>query len=319
MAFIDELQIHIKAGDGGNGVVRWRHEKGRDKAGPSGGNGGNGGSVYLQGSRDLNLLFKYRFQKEFLAEDGADGERDSRAGKGGDDLIVRFPIGSIVKNLRTHETFELMDEEQKILILNGGAGGYGNEHFKSSTNQTPEQCTLGRDGDQADFFVEIDLVADIGLIGLPNAGKSSLLNSLTNAQAKVGDFSFTTLDPNLGMLYGTVIADIPGVIEGASQGKGLGHKFLKHIRRTRVLVHCISADSEDILRDYNIIRNELEQFDTALTEKKEIILITKSDLISDEELTEKINFLKNKSKNILAVSILDDKLIKQLSEFLTKL
>lgn len=317
MAFIDELNIKIEAGDGGNGVVRFRHERSKPFGGPAGGDGGDGGSVFVMGSRDLGLLFKYRYQKEFIAEKGTDGGNNSKKGKNGEDLIIPLPIGSIIKNKKTGETYEILAENEKILILSGGEGGYGNEHFKSSTNQKPKNFTAGKKGDKAEFYIELRLLADIGLVGLPNAGKTSILNALTNAKAKVGDFSFTTLDPNLGNLYGLIIADIPGIIEGAAEGKGLGHKFLRHIRRTKALLHCISLENENLLETYHIIRDELASFDSELVEKEEIILLTKVDLVTAEVLKDKIKELKSVNKRVMAVSILDNELIKELSDFLT--
>lgn len=316
MSFIDELKVNIKAGKGGDGVVRWLSMRGMPKGGPAGGNGGRGGDVYIRSSRDTNLLFKYRYTKEFKAEDGVIGSDKSQYGHAGKDLYIDLPIGSYVKNLETSEEFELLEDGQEILILKGGVGGFGNEHFKSSRNQTPKEFTLGKQGEEAEFYIEIRLVADIGLIGLPSAGKSSLLNALTNTNAKVADYPFTTLDPNLGNLYGVIIADIPGLIEGAADGKGLGHKFLRHVSRTGLLLHCISVENEDVLEVYNIIRGELEKFDSKLLEKEEIILLTKTDLVSEEILKEKIRQLETLNKELKTVTIIDDNQLKNLSDYL---
>jgi GTP-binding protein len=243
MPFIDEMKFHGKAGRGGVGVVRWRHEFSKEWSGASGGNGGRGGDVRVRAVRDLGILQRYRNTKEFDAEKGEDGMKDSRHGRNGEDLVIDLPIGSIIVDHRTGHTFQLLEEGENMRILKGGSGGLGNEYFKGSTNTTPMESTNGYDGEEADFSVELELVADAGFIGLPNAGKSSLLNVLTNADAKVGSYAFTTLEPNLGALYNFVLADIPGLIEGASEGKGLGHKFLRHVRRTKMLFHLISLEA----------------------------------------------------------------------------
>ena len=225
MAFLDEITIHVAAGKGGDGVVRWRREKFISMGGPNGGDGGRGGHVTIRGVRSLRVLDQYKSKREFFAPNGVDGNSESLKGANGEELRIDFPIGSKVANLTTGQTWELTKEGQEITILKGGAGGYGNEHFKSSTNQAPKKATLGKPGEEADLHIEVSLIADVGLVGFPNAGKSSLLNALTNAQAKIGDYPFTTLDPNLGDLYGYIIADIPGLIEGASVGMGDGNIF----------------------------------------------------------------------------------------------
>ena len=270
--FLDELSIHLKAGRGGNGVVRWLHEKGKEYGGPSGGDGGRGGHLYATGIRDVGALLKYRHTSRLSAEDGGAGSNKSQHGKDGQDLTMTLPLGSILTNKKTGELFELLNENEPILILKGGSGGRGNEHFKGSINRNPTEWTPGKNGEESDFHIELRLIADVGLIGLPNAGKTSLLNVLTNAQGKVGSYEFTTLEPNLGECYGRIIADIPGLIEGASEGKGLGDKFLRHIRRTRALLHCISLENENLVQTYNLIRDELARYDEKLLEKEEWIL-----------------------------------------------
>lgn len=318
--FIDEIKFFAKAGHGGNGVVRWRREKFIDKGGPNGGDGGRGGDIYALAISDIHLLSKYKHKKEFEAEDGADGEGGSRHGRDGNDLIIEFPVGSIITNIESGSKVSLDKEGQKELLLKGGVGGYGNEQFKSSVNTTPEKATNGKTGEQGNFKIELELFADVGLVGLPNAGKSSLLNTVTNAQAKIGNYQFTTLDPNLGDFYGYTIADIPGLIEGASSGKGLGIKFLKHIKRTRILVHLIALDNEKPMQVYKEIRKELGVYDKNLLEKEEIIILTKTDLIDDKKKIEKIKKEFNKlGKPVFTLSLYDDESIKNLIDELVKL
>src|SRR3989344_5648996 len=319
MAFVDEISFHIKAGDGGSGVVRRRHEKGKEFAGAAGGNGGRGADVYIRAIRDVGILGKYRNIKEFVAENGADGMRNSMHGKDGVDLTVDLPLGSIITHGLTGKKISLLKEGETILILKGGRGGLGNEHFKASTNTRPQESTPGKPGEEADFFIELELVADAGLIGLPNAGKTSLLNALTNAAAKVGSYEFTTLEPNLGALYAFILADIPGLIEGASEGKGLGHAFLRHIRRTKILLHCVSLENEDVLKAYDSIRAELKEFDSTLAEKREIVVLTKTDAVSADALKKAKASIKKRNKDILTVPILDDAAVKSLSDDLVKI
>ncbi len=319
MAFIDEIEFHAKAGNGGGGVVRWRHEKNKEFAGAGGGNGGPGGDVYVRAVRDTNILARHKTVKLFEAQNGEDGQNFGRQGRAGDDCYIELPIGSIVKNLKTGRTIELFEnEEQKI--LHGGRGGLGNEHFKASTNIRPEQSTDGMEGEEADFKVELNLIADAGFIGLPNAGKSSLLNALTDARAKVGNYQFTTLDPNLGALPGGfILADLPGLIEGAADGKGLGHKFLKHIKRTKLFFHLISLENQDVASVYNGIRKELENFGDGLEQKKEVIILTKTDLVDAETISKARQALLPMNKDILEVSVIDDQAIKRLSETITQM
>lgn len=310
--FIDEVTLHMRAGRGGDGVVRWRHEKGKDKGGPSGGNGGKGGNIYARAVRDIGVLSAYRNVKVFEAGDGEDGAKDLKQGAEGKDLEIKLPIGSRLTNLTTGHSIELLEENNKVLLLKGGRGGLGNEHFKSSTNIRPKEFTPGENGEETGFHIELLLIVDIGIIGLPNAGKSSLLNVLTRAKSKVGAFPFTTLEPHLGMFYGLVLADIPGLIEGAAEGKGLGHKFLCHIERTKSLIHCISALSEDSLKDYEIVRNELSLYNKSILKKPEVLVLTKVDMVTKTEEDKKIKSLKKVCKNVVPFSILDDELVNNL-------
>ncbi len=316
---VDEIKLFLRAGKGGDGVVRWRHEKSIEFGGPSGGNGGRGGAVYIEAVPDISILSKYKSKKSFMAENGTDGFRDSEHGKQGDDFVLKLPIGSVVKNLSTGEIFNLLKAGEKKQVLSGGRGGVGNEAFKSSRNVSPDKATLGEKGEQADFFIELELFADVGLIGLPNAGKSSLLNHITNAEAKVGNYAFTTIEPNLGALYEFVLADIPGLIEGAADGKGLGDKFLKHIRRTKILVHLISAENEDIKKTYKTIRDELGKFDKELLEKEEVIVLSKTDVTDEKEIEKKLKEIKKLKKPFFAISIIDDKAIKNFRDELVKI
>jgi GTPase len=316
--FIDELTLHFKAGRGGDGVVRWRQEKGIEKGGPWGGNGGKGGDVYAIAVRDIGILAAYKNTKIFEAKNGESGGKALKQGKEGEDLEIKLPIGSKITNHESGHIIELLEEGQKVLLLKGGRGGLGNNHFKSSTNINPFQSTPGELGEEADFDIELLLIVDLGLIGLPNAGKSSLLNALTSAKSKVGNFPFTTLEPNLGSFYGLILADIPGLIEGASQGKGLGHKFLRHIERTKALLHCVSVENEDPLATYQVVRKELELYNEDIIKKPEVILLTKVDMVSPEEANQKLQALRSVSPEVLAVSAIDDKLLAKLGEYLTQ-
>ena len=282
--FIDQLTIYAKAGNGGDGVTRWRHEKFRPMAGPAGGNGGNGGDVFLRAVRDVNLLAKYTGSKSFEAESGVSGGAGSLYGKNGEDLYIDVPVGSYVTDKERGRTYELLEEGQIERVFKGGGGGLGNEHFKSATNRSPEESTPGRAGEEGELEIALSLVVDVGLIGMPNAGKSTLLNTFTNARSKVGAFPFTTLEPHLGDFYGFTLADIPGLIEGAAAGKGLGHTFLRHVTRTKMLLHLVSLETEDALERYHTVRKELTAFSKELMEKEEWIILTKKDLVNQDYL-----------------------------------
>ncbi|MDD4989449.1 MAG: GTPase ObgE [Candidatus Pacebacteria bacterium] len=317
---IDHVTLKIEAGKGGDGVVRWRREKGIPFGGPAGGDGGKGGDVYFRVLRDIQALSIYKHKKEWSAEGGEAGQKRSMHGSNAGDLFLQIPLGSVVYNREYDKKYEFM-EEGDFIVLRGVKGGLGNENFKSSTNRAPEEFTKGEPGEFATFDIELKLIADVGLIGLPNAGKSSLLNALTRAGAKIGDYPFTTLEPNLGVYFNYVLADIPGLIEGASEGKGLGHKFLRHITRTRVLVHLVSAENDDVAKVYTTIREELGKYDKELLKREEIIVLSKIDTIDEKTMKEKIKALEkaSKSKDIKVLSLYEDKTVKEFGDDLIKI
>ncbi len=314
---IDEVKIKLSAGRGGNGLVAF--DRSKYSQGPSGGSGGNGGNVYLEAVSNLNALSQFRFKKDFKAADGENGKSRRLDGSRGKDLVLKIPVGTVIHNLDVGKDTEIIKPHKCILVAKGGKGGKGNYLLRSSVNVTPMEAEKGKEGERFNFVLELRLIADVGLVGLPNAGKSSLLNELTKANAKVAAYPFTTLEPNLGDFYGLIIADIPGLIEGASQGKGLGIKFLRHIKRTKVLIHCISCESEDLIRDYKIIRKELEKYSADLGKKPEYVFLTKTDLIGEKEIKKKSKELKKISKNILAVSIHDWESMEKVKKLLEKI
>lgn len=307
LMLVDEAEIIVRGGHGGAGRVSFRSKIG---GGPDGGNGGKGGDVYAKATSDVYALKQFLSKKVCEASDGESGGAGIRSGANGKDLILLMPVGIVLTDEKGTE-IELTADGQQILLVKGGLGGRGNESFKSPSNTTPRYAQKGLEGEERKLKLKLKLIADFGLIGLPNAGKSSLLNELTRVNAKIGAYPFTTIEPNLGVLNGKVLVDIPGLIEGASEGKGLGHKFLKHIEKVKLLLHCISSESDDPLKDYKIIREELKKFNPELLNKKEIILLTKSDL--GESKLKKIG-----KEKIIPVSIHDwdsiQALIKILSE-----
>lgn len=321
MAFVDEIRIHAIAGHGGPGVVRWLHTKGINKGGPSGGDGGRGGDIVLEGVRDLAALASYRFTKKFRAENGKPGGSNDKHGADGEPTVLKVPVGTVARIVSTNEEFEILEEGQRVVVFKGGPGGYGNTHFKSSTNQNPMQAKEGKKGGVGDIEITLKLIADAGLIGFPNAGKSSLLNALTRASSKVGAYPFTTLEPYLGDFYGRLLADIPGLIEGASAGRGLGSKFLRHVERTGLLVHLVSAEQDDPAAAYRAIRNELEAFGRGLSEKPELIVLSKSDMAAPDELEAKRSALEETAagKEVLTLSVIDDASLKAFSDRLASL
>lgn len=311
---IDEVAIIARGGKGGPGRVSFYS---KTNGGPNGGDGGKGGDVFVEATSDLYALNRFLSKSEYSGGNGEQGGHNQKSGAAGKDLNLTVPIGTSIIDEKGSET-ELNELNKKVLLAKGGLGGKGNAFFKSSSNTTPRYAQPGLRGEEKKLKLKLKLIADFGLIGLPNAGKSSLLNELTNAEAKIGGYPFTTLEPNLGMLKKKVIADIPGLIEGASSGKGLGHKFLKHIEKVHLLLHCISSQSEDPVRDYNIIHEELEKYNSKLLEKQEIILITKSDLVEKADLEKKLKTLNKLGKKIIPLSIHNwdslQELIKILSE-----
>ncbi len=314
---IDEITITVKAGDGGNGAVAFNKVK--LSRGPTGADGGTGGSVYFEGTGDINALMVFASRKEVEAERGRDGRGQFLDGRKGEHLVLKVPVGTTITNLETNYSQEINEVGQRILAAGGGVGGRGNFKFRSATNTTPMEHEDGTRGDVATYKINVHLIADVGLVGLPNAGKSTLLNELTAAKSRVANYAFTTLEPHLGSYYGIILADIPGIIEGASGGKGLGVKFLKHIERTRVLFHLVSAESDDVVRDYKVIRNELETYNPELTKKTEHVFLTKVDSVSDAEVKEKMTAFKKAGITVVPVSVLEPESLQEIKKLLNKI
>ncbi len=311
---VDNINLLVKAGNGGNGAATFLRNAQEFKGGPDGGNGGNGGSVYIQGSNNITDLRQFRYRKNITAEDGIPGRRKNLYGKNAPDKTIFVPLGTRITDVESHIVYEITNTSDSILIAKGGKGGRGNAEFKTSTNQSPQFAEEGTIGEKKELFLELRIIAQIGLIGLPNSGKSSLLAVLTNATPKIGNYPFTTLEPNIGMFENYAIADIPGLIEGASKGKGLGIGFLKHIEKTEILIHCIDATSENPKKIYEIVRNEFKQFNPLLLNKPEIILITKTDLVNEKKLKEIISIFKKTKKEVLTYSLYNQESIDVLKQ-----
>lgn len=320
--FTDYVKITAKAGNGGNGAISFRHEKYVAAGGPDGGDGGKGGDIYFVVDQDENTLIDFRYKKKFKAENGNNGEGARRFGKSGEDLYIKVPIGTIIKDAKTERVLaDLSEKNQKALILHGGRGGKGNSNFATATRQAPRFAQDGEDGEEKELILELKLLADVGLIGFPNVGKSTLLSIVTDAKPKIADYHFTTLDPNLGVVkkeYGEsfVIADIPGIIEGASEGIGLGTQFLRHIERTRLLLHVIDvsgSEGRNPVEDFYTINNELKKYSQKLSERKQIIVANKIDSMQDESLYKNLEKLaKEKGLEIFKISAATNTGIKEL-------
>ena len=309
MKFLDQVKIYVKAGNGGDGSPSFRREKFIEYGGPDGGDGGNGGSVIFESERNLNTLIDFRYAQHFKAENGFSGSKRNRTGANGKDLIIKVPVGTqIYEEDNNTLVYDFVKNKEKYLVANGGLGGLGNVRFKSSTNRAPKKKTNGKTGEEFWVWLQLKVIADIGIIGLPNAGKSSLLSALTRAKPKVASYPFTTIDPNLGVTYynnkEVTLADIPGLVEGAHKGVGLGDKFLRHVERCKMLVHLIDLSEENLLDNYLKVKNELTKYDCKLGEKREIIVFNKLDLFSKKDIDKKIKMFKSKiKKNYEIISV----------------
>ena len=314
MKFLDQAKIYIKAGDGGPGSSSFRREKYVEFGGPDGGDGGDGGSVIFESERNLNTLIDFRYTQHFKAEKGKPGSKRNKSGANGKNLIIKVPIGTqIFEEDNNTLIYDFNNNKEKYLVASGGEGGLGNLRFKSSTNRAPRKKTLGKIGEEFWIWLQLKVIADIGIVGLPNAGKSSLLSALTRAKPKIASYPFTTINPNLGVTYYNnkemTLADIPGLVEGAHKGIGLGDKFLKHIERCKVLLHLIDLSEVNMLENYLKVRNELKNYNNILIKKREIIVFNKSDLLSQQDIKKKIKVFKDKIKKkfeIISVFVKDD-------------
>ncbi len=304
--FIDYVEIEVTAGKGGDGAVAFRREKYVPKGGPSGGNGGNGGNIIIKAHHNLTTLLDFRYKRKFRAENGAPGGTSLKDGKYGNDVILKVPVGTIIKDITSKKILcDLKIDNQEYLLAKGGKGGKGNSNFATSTNQAPRRAEPGRIGETKKIILELKLIADVGLVGFPNAGKSTLISTISAAKPKIADYPFTTLEPNLGIVQykeykSFIVADIPGIIEGAHTGKGLGIKFLRHIERTKILLFLIDISSENYVNDFNILLNEIKSYSKVLSEKKIVIGLSKADIVTDKEIN-KISDLIIDNKKITPV------------------
>ena len=309
MKFLDQAKIYIKAGNGGSGSSSFRREKYIEYGGPDGGDGGTGGSVIFESERNLNTLIDFRYKQHFNAENGKSGSKKNKTGGGGKDLVLKVPTGTqIFEEDNNTLIYDFTKDKEKFVVATGGEGGLGNTRFKSSTNRAPRKKTLGKKGEEFWVWLQLKVIADAGIIGLPNAGKSSLLSRCTRAKPKIANYPFTTINPNLGVLSmnhkEVILADIPGLIEGSHKGVGLGDKFLRHIERCKVLIHLIDISEKDIIGNYLKIRNELSKYDKSILKKKEIVVFNKSDLVNMDLITEKLkNFRRETKKNFEIISL----------------
>jgi GTP-binding protein len=307
--FVDYIKIHVKSGKGGKGSTHLRREKAVAKGGPDGGDGGRGGHVIIRGEKNYWTLFHLKFKQHVRATHGGDGGKQTSTGHDGEDALIEVPLGTIVRDTETNEIIkEITEDQQEFIVAEGGMGGKGNSHFKTSTNQTPRYAQPGIDGQEKQITLELKLLADVGLVGFPNAGKSTLLSVITAAKPKIADYEFTTLKPNLGIVKyrdfkSFVVADIPGIIEGAAEGKGLGYRFLRHIERNSTLLFLIPADADDVVKAYDILLDELRRYNPELLDKSRLIAISKADMLDDELKTELEAEIKTAFKSIPYVFI----------------
>jgi len=324
MKFLDQAKIYIKAGNGGSGSASFRREKFVEYGGPDGGDGGDGGSIIVQSDRNLNTLIDFRYAQHFKAQHGKPGSKRNKTGANGEDLILKVPLGTQVYEEDNNTLiYDFTKNKEKYLVASGGKGGLGNVRFKSSTNRAPRKKTNGKLGEEFWIWLQLKVIADIGIIGQPNAGKSSLLAALTRAKPKIANYPFTTINPNLGVSYyggkEITLADIPGLVEGAHKGVGLGDKFLRHIERCKILLHLIDLSEDDLLNSYKKIKSELSNYDKDLIKKKEIIFFNKSDLLDDYEINEKLKEFKKKIKiKYEILSVHSNKDIQKIKKLLIK-
>jgi len=324
MKFLDQAKIYIKAGNGGSGSASFRREKFVEYGGPDGGDGGDGGSIIVQSDRNLNTLIDFRYAQHFKAQHGKPGSKRNKTGANGEDLILKVPLGTqIYEEDNNTLIYDFTKNREKYLVASGGKGGLGNVRFKSSTNRAPRKKTNGKLGEEFWIWLQLKVIADIGIIGKPNAGKSSLLAALTRAKPKIANYPFTTINPNLGVSYYAgkeiTLADIPGLVEGAHKGVGLGDKFLRHIERCKILLHLIDLSEENLFNSYKKIKVELSNYDNNLIKKREIIFFNKSDLLDDNEIKEKLKEFKKQVKtNYEIVSVYSNKDIKKIKKLLVK-